>query len=128
MSLKTLTKKQLLVVADYFSLSVDKSAVKSVILQDLVDAGVTEEDYVKFKGDMAAEKKKKEAGETVPEFKPDKVLLFMQRQNPTYEIRGCKFTHEHQFALMDADDAEWVVSNVEGFRPATPGELSDFYG
>lgn len=58
---------------------------------------------------------------------PEKVLMKMERENPRYDIRGHKFTQDHPFALVDENDAEYIIENVEGFRYATPKEARDFY-
>lgn len=59
---------------------------------------------------------------------PDTVLIKMSRENPRYDIRGYKFTKDHPFALVRSDDAEYIVSEVEGFGYATPREAKEFYG
>jgi hypothetical protein len=59
---------------------------------------------------------------------PEKVLLVMNRDNATFEIRGYRFTRTHPFGVVDAKDAEYIVQNVEGFRHATVGEAQEFYG
>jgi len=63
------------------------------------------------------------------EFKEKKVdvLVKMMRANPSFEVRGHKFTQEHPFAAMNEPDADFVVHNVEGFRYATTQELEEYY-
>lgn len=58
----------------------------------------------------------------------DKYLLKMVRDNLLYETRGYRFTHEHPYALVDAEDAQYILSNEDGFRQAFPNELEEFYG
>jgi hypothetical protein len=59
---------------------------------------------------------------------PDKVLLKMNRENGTFTVRGYKFTKQHPYALVKADDAEYIVENIEGFYYASPKEAQEFYG
>jgi hypothetical protein len=51
----------------------------------------------------------------------------MSRQNPTYEIRGYRFTRQHPFVPVTEDDANWILENVEGFSIASPREAKEFY-
>ncbi len=54
-------------------------------------------------------------------------LIKMVRENPHYEIGRYKFTDEHPYVLVLADDVEAVLS-IDGFRQAKPSELSEYYG
>lgn len=56
-----------------------------------------------------------------------KVLLRMHRANSVYTIRGYKFTREHPFLPVTQSDAEYIISNEEGFRVALPSEAEAFY-
>lgn len=58
----------------------------------------------------------------------DKFLLKMVRENPLFETRGYKFTKEHPYALVAADDAQYILEYEDGFRQALPSELAEFYG
>lgn len=57
-----------------------------------------------------------------------KYLLKMDRDNVRFDIRGHKFTAEHPYALVSADDADYILTNEKGFRMAMPRELEEFYG
>lgn len=59
--------------------------------------------------------------------RPSKVLIRMERENPTYNVRGYKFTYDHPFCLVSEVDAEYLTSNIEGFYYATPKEAAEFY-
>ena len=59
---------------------------------------------------------------------PEKVLLKMERENGSYEVRGYKFTKQHPYALVKSTDAEYIVENIEGFYYASPKEAAEFYG
>lgn len=58
----------------------------------------------------------------------DQYLLKMTRDNPLYQTRGYEFTKEHPYALVSANDAQWILENEQGFRQAFPNELAEFYG
>lgn len=58
---------------------------------------------------------------------PDQVLIYMDRENPTYKIRGYTFTKDHPFALVREADAEYIVEHEEGFSYATPKQAREFY-
>jgi hypothetical protein len=58
----------------------------------------------------------------------DQYLLKMTRENPVYQTRGYEFTEDHPYALVNAADAQWILSNEDGFRQAFPAELAEFYG
>lgn len=53
-------------------------------------------------------------------------LIKMERKNPLFEIAGHKFTSEHPYVLMSANDAE-VVLRESGFRQAYPSEIQEYY-
>lgn len=59
---------------------------------------------------------------------PEVVLVKMERENPRYDIRGYKFTRKDPFALVKEDDADYILSNVEGFKVASPREAKEYYG
>lgn len=64
-----------------------------------------------------------------PRAKPQDVFLIkMTRDNVLFETRGHRFTQDHPYALVSPDDAEFILTQEDGFRQATPGELSEFYG
>lgn len=66
--------------------------------------------------------------EAIPVTSPDQYLIKMTRDNPLFEIRGHKFSRSHPYALVDATDADYILTNEDGFRQATPSELREFYG
>ena len=55
------------------------------------------------------------------------ILLRMHRANAKYEVRGYNFTREHPFLPVAQSDAEFIISNHEGFRVALPSEAEEFY-
>lgn len=81
---------------------------------------------------MAEEKAKKKAEpkakvEKVADEKPAKVLVYMERNNPTYEVWGVVFTQEQRIRAVDADVADNIFATNDGFRVATPAEAREFY-
>lgn len=59
---------------------------------------------------------------------PEVVLLKMDRENQLYEIRGYRFTRENPYVLVNADDADFIISHEDGFKMASPREAKEFYG
>lgn len=57
----------------------------------------------------------------------DVFLIRMVRDNVLFETRGHRFTQAHPYALVSPDDAEYILTQEDGFRQATPGELAEFY-
>lgn len=56
------------------------------------------------------------------------VLVKMNRANPTYEIKGHRFTSDHPFVVMSEDDAQEIFDyDPRGFVIATPKEAKEFY-
>jgi hypothetical protein len=51
----------------------------------------------------------------------------MTRENFRYDILGFTFTKQHPFIAMHKDKAQAIFDKEEGFRPATPKEVQDFY-
>lgn len=58
---------------------------------------------------------------------PTEVLLKCDRKNATFQILTYEFTREHPFKLVSAKDADYIVRNVPGFRPALQSEVEEFY-
>lgn len=57
-----------------------------------------------------------------------KYLIKMNRDNVRFDVRGHKFTKEHPYALVNSDDANYILEKEQGFAMATPRELEEFYG
>lgn len=66
--------------------------------------------------------------ESIPVTSQDSYLIKMDRKNPLFEVRGHRFTQSHPYALMNAEDADYVLTHEDGFRQATPSELREYYG
>lgn len=57
----------------------------------------------------------------------DKFLIKMERPNAVYETRGYRFTKENPYHLVDAADAQFILSKEDGFRQALPSELEEIF-
>jgi hypothetical protein len=55
-------------------------------------------------------------------------LIKMNRPNVSYQTRGHTFTQEHPYAIVSADDADYILSKEDGFSIASPSELKEYYG
>ncbi len=58
---------------------------------------------------------------------PDTQLLKYERQNNSFEILTYRFTREHPFQVVSSRDADYIVRNIPGFRPALASEAAEFY-
>ena len=132
MSFETLKKEDLLKIAEEFGSDVKPSDTKAVIIATLNEDGVTWEQAAALDKQVAEKdaelKAEKASADAQAKAVEEQMLLKMTRANPTYEVRGYRFTKVHPFAVVAASDAEWIVDNVEGFRYATPREAQEYYG
>lgn len=81
-----------------------------------------ESNVVQANGESAVEERA-----AAPVEKDGTVILRFDRQNPTYEIMGYNFSHEHPFQVVKAGDADYIVKNIPGFRPALASEVDEYY-
>lgn len=128
MSFDTLKKEDLLKIAEDYGVDVKASDTKAIIIAAFAEDGVTWADVAKM-DETVAQKDAELKDEPVDDFSAsEKQLLRMLRANGTYEVRGYKFTKEHPFVLVAADDAEFITENDPGgFRYATPKEAQAYY-
>ena len=126
-----LTKKELMEAAEFFGVEAKPADSKKTIADSLADSGIDMDQYNKFFGPQEQEDLE---GEPLPEQTEkvvdpsDALLMKMERGNPTYEVRGYRFTSTHPYALVAEIDAEWILENERGFRLASPKEVKEFYG
>lgn len=131
----SLKKDELLRLADEYAVDVEEGWTKQEIVNEFAANGVNWEDYQRFVA-IAEKQKEEEIADALEddedqdsnELTGERILLRMTRKNPTYELRGAKWTRERPFAFVSEEDAEWILENDEGFRPATPKEVREFYG
>lgn len=141
---KELKKEELVAAANAFGASPEGS--KETIIADLAEMGVTWEDYATA---FLVEKPEEPVDDLVvsqPEEEPlpeaahvatadeqialpveQKYLVKMIRENPSFEFKGYKFTQDRPYAVMNAQDAQTILSSEDGFRQAFPAELEEFY-
>ena len=129
MSFQEMNINELRDVAREFDVDIENVKSKAAIISALSADGVTYEMYNTI---SLAEKVELESEQPAPAqnvVKPgvETMLVRMDRKNVTYETRGVTFTREHPYALVDLATAQDIFDNEEGFRPATPRELQEFY-
>jgi hypothetical protein len=56
------------------------------------------------------------------------VVLKMERENGTFQAYGITFTKDHPFAVVSEEQANQICTTFQGFRPALPMELKEYYG
>lgn len=137
MSLAELTKNELLAIAEQFGTDAKSSMKKDDILALLAEDGI-DDALVASVNDAAADDEddapvavvEVEAEVSADEDDDDDnelVLVRMIRANNTYEIRGHHFTAAHPYALVKAEDADYLIEVDGGFRMASPKEAREFY-
>jgi len=131
MSFTDLKITELRKVADSFGVDISEAKTKTEIAAVLEEEGITYQMYSSFSGaekeeiDVpAAEKQKIEKKILKTE---NSILVKMERDNHSYQVRGHTFTQEHPFVAMAESDAQAIFDTQQGFRPATPRELQEYY-
>ena len=137
MSFTALKVAELKNIADEFGVEIDGVTTKTAIINELQDNGVTFELYNKTQSLVENTASVEEVfsvhgartdNAKKPERSEDTLLVKMERSNLVYELYGVRFTKDHPYALVDMDTAQQIFEVGEGFRPATPKELQDYYG
>ena len=131
-------------VAEFYGVDIEDEWSVDEIEAELDDNGVTVEmwDQTKAEAEAAAAK---EAGKPAPakRGRPAKkapqekaqtlvggvVLVKMTRLNPTYEVNGHRFTKDHPYVAMSAEEAQEIFDLEEGvgFTLANPREVQEYY-
>jgi hypothetical protein len=130
MSFDTLKVAELKKIAEDFAVDTNSLKNKNDIIAALAEEGVT---WAVYQQTIKKIEDEKEEIEVLPKFNPkqdlaeDTVLVRMTRENFRYDIIGFTFTKEHPFVAMHKDKAQAIFDKEEGFRPATPKEVQDFY-
>lgn len=131
----TLKKPVLEALAEEFGVDYNASWPKAKLIEALEEWGVNWDYYQEFvvkpkeqQEEVAAQSAQPRPAQQEPQ-EPvgERILLKMNRQNPSFEVRGAKFTREKPFAFVNEEDAEWIVENLEGFSMATPKQAREFY-
>lgn len=128
-----LKKEQLLEAAAMFGVEVRNTMNKEEIVARLNSDGVTFHAYESITR-TGEEEKPAVAPRSTPVASIDtadtaggKVLVKMERKNYSFEVRGHRFSRQNPFALVDEDDADYLVNSLGGFRPALKSEVQNYY-
>jgi hypothetical protein len=130
MSFDTLKVAELKKIAEDFAVDTASLKNKNDIIAALSEEGVT---WAVYQQTIKNIEDDTEEIEILPRFNPkqdlaeDTVLVRMTRENFRYDILGFTFTKQHPFVAMHKDKAQAIFDKEEGFRPATPKEVQDFY-
>lgn len=127
MSFENMKVAELKGIAEEFGADLSGVSKKADIIKVLREEGVTEEVVAGFSD---AEHEELPEVPAVPAAKPvsgPEVVVKMERENPTFEVLGYRFTREHPYVVMSAQDAQEIFDRERGFRQATPREAQEYY-
>lgn len=141
MSFQELNKDVLEQVAKEFGVEwTVENPKKNQMLKDLKEEGVTwamykaafpdpEDEDENEEEEQEEEQKPENKSGAAKEFteKPKQVLVRMERENGTFQVRGYTFTRSHPFLPVGSDDADYLVNELGGFKIATPREVEEYY-
>jgi hypothetical protein len=126
--LSTMKVAELREVAENFGVEYE-GLNKATLLATLAEEGVTEAVYAEFIAKTSDDVE--EVSTPAPAVKRQSdasVLVFMNRANPTFEIRGHRFTKQHPYVAMSPEEAQEIFDyDPRGFRIATPNEVKEYY-
>jgi len=128
MSFKDLKLSELKSIADSFGVDVPEKITKNAVILLLQEEGVSYQDYERFA------KIENENLEIPTESTPAlnlqnerNILVKMDRANFSYQVGPVVFTNDHPFLAVPESFAQQIFDNHEGFRPATPREVQEYY-
>jgi hypothetical protein len=132
MSFNNLKLADLKKVADSFGLELPTKISKNDLVLLLEEEGVSYQMYEQFAN---TEKEDVDAGVGQPArldlSKENSILVKMDRENYSYQVGtqqgAITFTKDHPFVALPESVAQNVFDSHDGFRPATPREVQDFY-
>jgi hypothetical protein len=130
MSLQDLKIAELRALGDQFGVDLSDVKTKAAVIEELEVNGVTSELREQLSEAEQVEAQPESIQKPVREINvedPDSIVVRMTRANGHYEIRGLTFTREHPYAITTSDIAQDIFDDEEGFRPATPRELQEYY-
>jgi len=129
MSFNNLKLADLKLVAENFSVDLPEKISKNDLVLLLEEEGVSYEMYESFnnaaKDEVTLNEEEQQRAEALrnePTF-----LVKMDRSNFSYQVGPYTFTLDHPFIAMPESHAQRVFDTEQGFRPATPREVQDFY-
>ena len=124
--LKSKKVAELREIAEAFAVDLDGVSKKADILARLEEEGVTDEVLGEFEEVEQVDESPVAPTKKAPE--GPQVLVKMTKSNPTYEIRGHRFTTAHPFVAMSEEDAQDLFDlEPRGFAIATPNEVKEYY-
>jgi len=129
MSFNNLKLADLKLVAENFSVDLPEKISKNELILLLEEEGVNYEMYESFNNATKDEVTlNEEEQHRIEALKNEPTLLVkMDRSNFSYQVGPYNFTLDHPFIAMPESHAQKVFDTEQGFRPATPREVQDFY-
>jgi len=129
MSFNNLKLADLKLVAENFSVDLPEKISKNELILLLEEEGVSYEMYESFNNATKDEVTlNEEEQHRIEALKNEPTLLVkMDRSNFSYQVGPYTFTSNHPFIAMPESHAQKVFDTEQGFRPATPREVQDFY-
>lgn len=121
MSFDKLKLEELQKAAHLFEVPVTEDDTRKEIINKLQESGKTYAMYKRFEEPSNGDES---TGQV--EFSST-ILLKMNRQNPSFEAFGYKFTRSHPYQVMSQQDAQKIMDTYDGFGIATPDEVRSFY-
>jgi hypothetical protein len=128
MSFKDLKLSELKAIADSFGVEVPEKITKNAVILLLQEEGVSYQDYERF-AQIENENLEIPTENTPPLnlVNERSVLVKMDRKNFSYQVGPATFTAEHPFLAVPESFAQEIFDHHEGFRPATPKEVQEYY-
>jgi hypothetical protein len=128
MSFKDLKLPELKEIAESFGVDMPEKITKNALILLMQEEGVTYQDYERFSN---IEKEEIEVPvNTLPPLvlKDERTILVkMDRYNMSYQVGPVTFTAEHPYMALPEGFAQEIFDNHDGFRPATPREVQEYY-
>ena len=132
MSFNSLKLADLKQVADSFGVDIPTKISKNDLIQLLDEEGVSYQMYEQF-ANVEKEEVTLEPGTParLDLTKETSILVKMDRENFSYQVgtpQGViNFSKEHPFVALPETVAQEIFDHHQGFRPATPREVQEFY-
>jgi hypothetical protein len=128
MSFKDLKLPELKEIAESFGIDMPEKITKNALILLMQEEGVTYQDYERF---MNIDKDEIEVPvNNAPALSlrnESTVLVKMERRNFSYQVGPVTFTMDHPYMALPQSFAQEIFDHHEGFRPATPREVQDYY-
>jgi len=132
MSFNNLKLADLKQVADSFGVDIPAKVSKNDLVLLLEEEGISYQMYEQF-ANVEKEEIKPEVGQParLDLKKENSILVKMDRENFSYQVGtvqgAINFSKEHPFVALPESVAQEIFDLHQGFRPATPREVQEFY-